>query len=493
MSKQVKGVFRFKLFKESVMFYTKEKAMEFETLDDFLYFDFGRDGAAVFAPLEEVNAIYDYLKTEIKAGYKAELLHISSNINKIIGFSFKKENSRNCFKIFYDIKYKIGSDELPLEESLDMIEEGFPTWNSGYTAKLRREIKLEERQCKFTIIKPPSLTPIIFSHPYFEYMNVQCWDITSAYPYLLTQPLPHYDKIVDFEDESMFTDARYTYYGRLEITGLAAKRMYAPLSLVGKNKQGIKKEHQGINIETRGQQIFSADKVVMYGFINELLELLKRNYDYESYKISSHLYRFELKIDKELRDKMLYFFERKQEKKRTGKPYKGDKVLLNRIYGFLLTQGVDTPAHYGQYIVIKEKLILDRLINKIGLKDMVHAHTDSLKFVGNHAAAIEEYNKTVEFPEFGRFVLEDVFQKCVYYSHITGKYITKEGKLGLKHGGINKRGIQLLYKMNYEDITEKTEYYLIKGYFYLKGEGYSWDAIKQNFTKTVSFEEEEVY
>jgi hypothetical protein len=40
---------------------------------------------------------------------------------------------------------------------------------------------------------------------------------------------------------------------------------------------------------------------------------------------------------------------------------------------------------------------------------MVHAHTDSLKFVGNHAAAIEEYNKTVEFEELGKFVLEEVF------------------------------------------------------------------------------------
>ena len=488
MSRQVKGIFSFKFTKESVMFYTQEKTMEFRTLDDFLYFDFGHDGAAVFAPLEEVNAIYDYLKTEIKEGYTAKLMYISSNIKRVIGFTLKKENSQHCFKTFYDVKYKIGSDELPLEESLKIIEEGFPSQNSGYTSKLRREIKLEDKLCKITINKPPSLTPIIFSHPYFEYENVQCWDITSAYPYLLTQPLPHYDKTVEFTSEDMFTDTRYTYYGRIEIIGLAAKRMYTPLSLIGKNNIGLKKKDQGINIETRGEQIVSADKVVMYGFVNELLELLKRNYNYESYKISSRLYRFELKIDKELRNKMLYYFERKQEKKRNGESYKGEKVLLNRIYGFLLTLGSDTPAHYGQYIVIKEKLILDRLINKIGLKDMVHAHTDSLKFVGNHAAAIEEYNKTVEFPELGRFVLEDVFQKCVYYSHITGKYIDKNGKLGLKHGGINSRGIQQLYKMKYEDITEKTEYFLIRNCFYLKGEGYFPNAIKQNFTTSVSFE-----
>jgi hypothetical protein len=75
------------------MFYTQEKTMEFRTLDDFLYFDFGHDGAAVFAPLEEVNAIYNYLNTEIKEGYTAKLMYISSNIKRIIGFTLKKENS----------------------------------------------------------------------------------------------------------------------------------------------------------------------------------------------------------------------------------------------------------------------------------------------------------------------------------------------------------------------------------------------------------------
>jgi hypothetical protein len=93
MSRQVKGIFSFKFTKESVMFYTQEKATEFRTLDDFLYFDFGHDGAAVFAPLEEVNAIYDYLKTEIKEGYTAKLMYISSNIKRVIGFTLKKENS----------------------------------------------------------------------------------------------------------------------------------------------------------------------------------------------------------------------------------------------------------------------------------------------------------------------------------------------------------------------------------------------------------------
>lgn len=489
MSK-VKGIFSFKFTKESVMFYTLEETKEFETLDDFLYYDFGWEGASVYAPLEEINAIYDYLKEEIREEYSVDLMKIPG-VNKIIGIILRKKKSKRSFKTFYDIKYKIGSDELPLDISLEIINKGFPNQYSGYTSKLRKEFVLEDKMNRITVYNPPSLTPIIYSKPSIEFKNVNCWDITSAYPYLLTQPLPHFDKIVEFSGKEMFDDPKYVYYGRLEIKGLKAKNLYAPITLVGKNSRNIKIKDQGENFVLRGKQVYSADKIIMYGFINELLELLERNYTYESKTISVKLLRFELKIDQGLRKKVLYYFEKKQEKKRNGESYKGEKILLNRLYGFLITRGLNTPAHYGQYIVIKEKLILDRIINKIGLEDMVHAHTDSVKFIGNHADVIEEYNSTVEFEELGKFVLEDVFQKCVYYSHITAKYIDKNGQLGIKHGGIHKRGIQMLYKKKYEEININTEYFLIKGFFYLKGEGYYANGRVQNFTKTVSFDKEE--
>lgn len=496
--KQLKGILNFELNKKQVIFYSSKGRQEYEDLDEFLYSDFGSKGVAVYINLIKLQAVYSYIKDSAREGYDTKILTV--NNSKVIGFSFfqtdryylddKNKKRFRPFKTFYDIKYKIGSDELSIEESLKLIENfNQKIYTQGYTSQLRQELEYEEKLCKLTIDSPPSMAPNIFSKPLVEFKNVQCYDACSFYPYLLTQPLPHFDKMVDLVSESQLEEPKAAFYGKIIIKNVKAKENYFPLTLVGKNNKGITHDKQAKNLICRGQQIVQADEVVLYGFLKDLLQILKQNYYYESYKISSKVIRFELKIDYKLRKKILEKFEIKQAKKRKGESYKGEKILLNRIYGFFITIGSIAPAHYSQYIVSQGRLIINSLIHSIGLKDMVHAHTDSVKFVGDHAAAIEEYNKTVEFEELGKFVLEDTFQKCVYYSHITAKYIDSNGELNFKHGGIDKLGIQNLYKMSYDEINQNTEFFLIDGYTYDKEYGFSYYGTKTCFRKSVNQKE----
>ena len=480
---RTKGILRFQRYKKEVIFYTLEGTTEYETLDDFLYASFGKEGAEVYVSFSDLNTLHRYFHKNLREGYTYKVMKVNHKINKRIGISLFKPTKTRSDKSFYDLYYKIGADDLEIDYMLHEIEQiSHP--KSSYTGKLRAQLKIKERLVKATIDNLPSMTPIIYSSPFVEYKNVQCYDSCSFYPYWLTQPLPHFDKIVDFESEKQFEEENITYYGGIRIKGLKAKRPYYPLTLVGKNKKGITIESQGHNIENRGKQIISADEVTLCGFIPHLLFLLKQNYDYDNYEISPKLIRFNLKIDEELRAVVLKYFEAKQNKKRQGLPYHAEKILLNRIYGYLITTGQYTPAHYSQYIVSKGRLTLNNLAHKIGFKDIVHMHTDSIKFVGDHKDVIDEYNKTVEFEELGKFILEDVFQKCVYYSHITAKYIDKDGNFKFKHGGIEDEGLKLLAKKRYEDVNEFSPFVLIQ-YWDYDEYGLNPYGLKTNFSHSI--------
>lgn len=475
-----RGILRFQPNKKEVIFYTETDTVEYQTLDDFLYC--GKK-LEVYVSFNELNTLNVYFDNNLKENYSFKPIYINVNLKKRIGLGLYKNNQRDSCMAFYDMKYKIGSDTLEKEIALDYIKE-LKNYNSGYTGKLRKIIKVEEKLCRATVNNEPSLSPLIYASPYVEYKNVKCFDSCSFYPFLLTQPLPHYDKEVDFTSEEIFDDSNYTYYGRLVIKNLKAKTAYYPLTLVGKNHHEITVEKQGRNIVNNGARIVSADYLILYGFIPHLLFLLKENYEYEDYKISPKLLRFELKIDNALRTVILDLFEKKQAKKRNGLNYDGEKVLLNRVYGFFITRGNNTPAHYSQYVVSKGKLILNSFFHKIGINDMVHIHTDGFKCIGEHQDVVDEYNKTIEFEELGKFVLEDVMQKCVYYSLITAKYIDKEGNLKFKHGGIEETGIQHLYKMSYEQINHKTPFMVIQ-YWKYDEQGFSAYGYESDFSRGV--------
>lgn len=455
--KIVKGILELINFSTKVKFYTKEKEAEFNHLNDFIELKSENDkGFMIFLTEEQYTVIRSYLK-EIKIEISS--IKIGGEKGKEIGFTIGSYKKR---KVFYPMKYKIGTDEFNLnkkedrEAALNFIENAPSKAQSGYTSYLRKIISTDEKYMSLNILYKPSLSPLIFAKCGREFENVKCRDFCSFYPYLLTQELPHFKRYIK-KEEIDFNDKTKTYYGGLRIYNIKAKTTFYSLSLIGENNETEIAAGQGIGIVNIGTRLISADRVVIFGWLPFLIEELY-DYDFDYVEITNEVAEYELKIDQKLRVIVLENFEKKQAKKRNGEPYKAEKVMLNRYYGFFITkENKSAPAHYGQFIVAKGKAILRRIALQIGLEDIVQGHTDSIKFVGDHQDVINNYNATIEFEELGKLADEGTMEKVIYYNTNRAKYLMN-GKVGLKHGGIADSDLTEIAEMDYEEIDFKTEY-----------------------------------
>lgn len=427
----------------------------------------------VFIKDKYFTPIYEHIERTLPDRSEINQIKIG---DKVIGFTVKDSRIiRN--KTFYSMKYKIGTDELNIQKSLELIEELPSNVKSGYTSKIRKEIETEETLIETTIKYEPSLSPMIHARTHKEFTKVKCFDITSFYPFLLTQDLPHFIGRKKSEDIEWLPTR--TYYGGIYIKNIKAKTSFYPISLVGKSDNREIKSGQGINIVHLGTRLISADEVIIYGFLPFLLDALKE-YDYEFYEITKNVYVFELRPDNKLRNLILEKFELKQSKKRQGLDYDGEKVLLNRLFGYFITKHNNAAAHYSQYIVQKGKNILLHIIREIGLADVIHSHTDSIKFIGDHEDVIERYNSTIEFEELGKFANEGIMEKVYYYGTNKAKYLMN-GELKFKHGGIEETDIECLKDLNYDDITKDTVYMLTVSYTYTGADGFKSYQLQRRF------------
>lgn len=468
-----RGILEFELNREEVIFHTKDASIKIPNLDTFLYGYTAPEGTMVFIDEKYMRPIMRHIQKTNPSCLKETKLFK----NKLIGFRVEDEQKK-FLKSFYELKFKLGTNELSIEDTLKLIDDIPSRYNQGYTSVLRKQIKTDEKFLDFTVgYSQPSLGPMIYAKTHKEFINVKCFDSTSFYPYLMTQELPHFDKIIDVSEMDL-NDKNFTYYGAIRITNLKAKTSLCPLTLVG-NEKDVPLPNQGKNIFHLGTHIIAADEVLLYGFIPFLLDCLKE-YEYERYLISSQIARFQLRKDEGLRSLILEKFEIKQKQKKKKLNYSGEKILLNRLYGFFITKGNCAAAHYSQYVVQKGKSVLLNIIREIGLKDVVHSHTDSIKFVGDHEDVIEEYNKTIEFEELGKFDFEGIMERVVYYGVNKAKYIMN-GKLKFKHGGIEKRDIEPLMELSYDNIDRKTKYNLTISYDYISGLGLVANTIEKEF------------
>lgn len=470
--KMVKGILKLINFSTKVKFYTKEKETEFNHLNDFIELNSKNDkGFMVCLTEKQYTVIHDYFEKVKKIEIKP--IMIGGENGKEIGFTIGSYKKR---KVFYPMKYKIGTDEFDLEKkedreaALNFIEKVPSQAQSGYTSYLRNIVITDEKYMSLNILYKPSLSPLIFAKCGREFVNVKCRDFCSFYPFLLTQELPHFKGYVKKEEIDL-NDRTKTYYGGLRIYNIKAKSTFYSLSLVGENNETEIAAGQGIGIVNAGTRLISADKVVIFGWLSFLIEELQ-DYEFDYVEITNEIAEYELKIDQKLRAIVLENFERKQAKKRNGEPYKAEKVMLNRYYGFFITkENKSAPAHYGQFIVAKGKAILRRIALQIGLNDIVQGHTDSIKFVGNHQDVIDNYNATIEFEELGKLADEGTMEKVIYYNTNRAKYLMN-GKVGLKHGGIADSDLTKIAEMDYEEIDFKTEYYKTLENYYDEEEGF---------------------
>lgn len=445
-----------------VLFYTKEETYVYDTLRDFVLSESDSyRGRAVFLREDMFKAVLQYLE---RNNYEISVKKIR-NTTKCIFYSFEGESNRQK-KTFYSLKYKTGTDEYDsILDILDQIDAAPTHSASGYTGILRKILTTPEHINEFTAVeRVPSTSPLIYVKPRKEFFNVKCYDAASFYPYMYTQELPHYDKIITKEEMDL-NNKNYTYYGTITIHNIHVNKSYlATLSLRGNGSKGVILSKQDKNVQHDGTALISADTIVLNGFIPFLLEELQ-DYTYSHYEIDKKIARFILKPSEEISKQFLSKFAAKQAKKRAGEYYLPEKILLNRGHGYFITKGCNTAAHFGQYVIAKGKIILRRLAIEMGVKDVVHMHTDSIKFVGDHEDVIERYNATIPFEELGKFAYEGTMERVVYYNKIVAKYIMN-GRLCFKHGGISEKDIIPLKKKNYEEITKDTPINITLGHFY---------------------------
>lgn len=100
-------------------------------------------------------------------------------------------------------------------------------------------------------------------------------------------------------------------------------------------------------------------------------------------------------------------------------------------------------------------------IEKIGLDNVVAAHTDGIKVVGCFDKEFEELNKKrgLVYKDLGQWGKEEVIDKIKYLSNVKAKYIVN-GELKMKHGGISDIDIKhFLMGKSYENIDDKSLIY----------------------------------
>lgn len=282
-----------------------------------------------------------------------------------------------------------------------------------------------------------SLAPIIYSDINKEFKNVYCYDFDSAY-------IAKYFKVkfpVDFQPCSV--DSKSASLIRLRIKNIKAKNIrFCCLSLANRDC--------GTNIifiNKKSKKVLKADEVVISVFWFEL-EMIEQFYTYdEIIKEKAWSSRFE-ELPESFKQAVFDIYSTKEEAKHNEQPYADKKVLLNRIHGFFLTSKEyngkkepmypNLPIQIGFFTIAIQRYFMIKLIQQIGLKNIVSAHTDSIKTKGNYDAIVKEWNeknKNKYSDTLGMLEFEGVMEKVVYFSNTRAKYIM-DGEFHIKHGGI---------------------------------------------------------
>lgn len=220
-------------------------------------------------------------------------------------------------------------------------------------------------------------------------------------------------------------------------------------------------------------------------------DIVKEQYEYDEIAVEEFHYSRKGLLPKELRDTIMYYFEKKSELKGDEEhyyEYMKSKNKLNSIYGMTVTNILNTEIEYhdgeytekkmteeemqealdkyyknhrsflnyswGVFVTAYARRELEDGLNIAGL-DTIYCDTDSVKFIGNHDREFEAYNERLnkECEEKGIRNYTEVNGKR-YYMGIFDKekgydeFITlgakkyaflQNGKLGITVSGLSKK------------------------------------------------------
>ena len=220
-------------------------------------------------------------------------------------------------------------------------------------------------------------------------------------------------------------------------------------------------------------------------------DIVKEQYEYDEIAVEEFHYSRKGLLPKELRDTIMYYFEKKSELKGDEEhyyEYMKSKNKLNSIYGMTVTNILNTEIEYhdgeytekkmteeemqealdkyyknhrsflnyswGVFVTAYARRELEDGLNIAGL-DTIYCDTDSVKFIGNHDREFEEYNERLnkECEEKGirnytevngkRFYMGIFDKEKGYEEFITlgaKKYaFLQNGKLGITVSGLSKK------------------------------------------------------
>ena len=318
---------------------------------------------------------------------------------------------------------------------------------------------------------------------------VGSYDLSSSYPFqMIAREYPlgkwNYGVIPDIKtleeyNSKYCTIARYTFKN-------IHLRDEKPIPYIPQSKCLA----LGDDREIYNGRILHADFLTI-SMTNIDFDIVKEQYEYDELAVEEFHYSRKGLLPKELRDTIMYYFEKKSKLKGDEEhyyEYMKSKNKLNSIYGMTVTNILNTEIEYhdgeytekkmteeemqealdkyyknhrsflnyswGVFVTAYARRELEDGLNIAGL-DTIYCDTDSVKFIGNHDREFEAYNERLnkECEEKGirnytevngkRFYMGIFDKEKGYDEFITlgaKKYaFLQNGKLGITVSGLSKK------------------------------------------------------
>lgn len=319
--------------------------------------------------------------------------------------------------------------------------------------------------------------------------NVGSYDLSSSYPFqMIARDYPlgkwNYGVIRNLEtldeyNKKYCTIARYTFKNiRL--------RDEKPIPYIPQSKCLA----LGDDREIYNGRILHADFLTI-SMTNIDFDIVKEQYEYDEIAVEEFHYSRKGLLPKELRDTIMYYFEKKSKLKGDEEhyyEYMKSKNKLNSIYGMTVTNILNTEIEYhdgeytekkmteeemqealdkyyknhrsflnyswGVFVTAYARRELEDGLNIAGL-DTIYCDTDSVKYIGDHDKEFEAYNERLnrECLEKGVVNYSEVNSKRYYMGifdkeHGYDEFITlgakkyaflQNGKLGITVSGLSKK------------------------------------------------------
>lgn len=318
---------------------------------------------------------------------------------------------------------------------------------------------------------------------------VGSYDLSSSYPFqMIAREYPlgkwNYGVIPDIKTLEEY-NSKYCTIARYSFKNIRL-RDEKPIPYIPQSKCLA----LGDDREIYNGRILHADFLTI-SMTNIDFDIVKEQYDYDEIAVEEFHYSRKGLLPKELRDTIMYYFEKKSELKGDEEhyyEYMKSKNKLNSIYGMTVTNILNTEIEYhdgeytekkmteeemqealdkyyknhrsflnyswGVFVTAYARRELEDGLNIAGL-DTIYCDTDSVKFIGNHDKEFEAYNERLnkECEEKGirnytevngkRFYMGIFDKEKGYDEFITlgaKKYAyLQNGKLGITVSGLSKK------------------------------------------------------